>query len=279
MKCKKCKRDLPDNSIFCCWCGEKQLKQKDAVTVPKPTKLKNGSYSAQIMVDGQRVRVTGKTEAEYAKNARAAKERLIEISTNPKISAEAGIDKYIESRSEVLSASTIRGYKFLQKAIPKVDDIAAADWQNIINDMVKDEYSPKTVKNAWRLMSSVLRYYDLKVPSVVLPQIIPHERPFLQPEEINDYIKAIAGQPCEIPALLALNSLRQSEILGLTWNDIDMERNTISVNGAVVFNADNKLIRKRKQKMSPHAGLFQLSLRSLSPFLKPYRKQSEQAPL
>lgn len=51
MKCRICKRDIPDNSIFCCWCGEKQLrerKKKDEIKVPKPRQLKSGKWNIEL---------------------------------------------------------------------------------------------------------------------------------------------------------------------------------------------------------------------------------------
>ena len=55
MKCRICKRDIPDNSIFCCWCGEKQLrerKKKDEIKVPKPRQLKSGKWNIELKAEG-----------------------------------------------------------------------------------------------------------------------------------------------------------------------------------------------------------------------------------
>ena len=64
MKCKRCKREIPDNSIYCNWCGHKQLTDSTEVRVPAPTKRGN-KYVAQVTVGGERVFVSGESEDEY----------------------------------------------------------------------------------------------------------------------------------------------------------------------------------------------------------------------
>ena len=39
MFCKVCKREIPENSIYCNWCGEKQIcgrKKKEEIKIPTP---------------------------------------------------------------------------------------------------------------------------------------------------------------------------------------------------------------------------------------------------
>ena len=78
MRCKFCRRDIPENSMFCNWCGKKQLKDKTEISVPAPRRLKSGTWFAQLMVKGERVPISGSTEAEYYAKARAAKAGLLE---------------------------------------------------------------------------------------------------------------------------------------------------------------------------------------------------------
>jgi len=82
MKCKKCKRQIQDNSIFCNWCGARQIAEANEVKVPQPHRKGNAYYS-QITVDGERVYVTAESEEEYYTKARAAKIKLIDIQKKP----------------------------------------------------------------------------------------------------------------------------------------------------------------------------------------------------
>ena len=56
MKCKSCSRSIDNDSIYCKWCGAKQLrerKKKDVIKVPKPRQLKSGSWNIQLREEGQ----------------------------------------------------------------------------------------------------------------------------------------------------------------------------------------------------------------------------------
>lgn len=61
MECKFCGRTVPENSIFCNWCGEKLLKErkkKDEIKVPTPKKLPSGSW--RIYLDAEKQSITEK---------------------------------------------------------------------------------------------------------------------------------------------------------------------------------------------------------------------------
>lgn len=70
-------------------------------------------------------------------------------------------DTYIESKRNVLSPSTIRGYAIIFRQLPKpfleknVHDITALDVQAEINRIAKN-HSPKTVRNHHGFISAVL---------------------------------------------------------------------------------------------------------------------------
>ena len=82
-------------------------------------------------------------------------------------------DAYIESKSAVLSPSSIRGYRAIQKRI---------DWDNrvitsITNDFLQDyinelsaKYSPKTVRNAYGFINAVLNKYEIYPKNITLPK-------------------------------------------------------------------------------------------------------------
>ena len=86
MKCKRCKREIPDNSIYCNWCGLKQIVEATEIKVPPPRK-KGNKWFAQVMVGDNRVYISADSEEEYNAKAKAAKTRQIEIKKAP---AKAG---------------------------------------------------------------------------------------------------------------------------------------------------------------------------------------------
>ena len=63
-------------------------------------------------------------------------------------------------------------------------------------------------------------------------------------------MEAIKGDKAEIPALLAISSLRQSEILGLRWDAVDLEKGVIYIRETAVRDEDGNLVRKATTKNS-----------------------------
>lgn len=62
------------------------------------------------------------------------------------------------------------------------------------------------------------------------------------------FIKAVKGTSVAIPAYLGLHSLRRSEMLALRWKDIDFKKRMIHVNGAAVYDENNKIVQKPQTK-------------------------------
>ena len=247
MKCKRCKRTIEDNSLFCNWCGAKQISD-GKVDVPPPKRLASGEYAGRVMVNGCRERIKAATEAEYYRKARAVKLELVEIKNAP---ANAKLDDvltaFITDHETVLSPSTIRGYETNRKQILKITDdkVCNINWQDLVNKLA-DKYAPKTVKNQWGVITGALKYKKIPAPDVRLPAAVKTERTFLNPDEITKFLQAIKGRRIELTALLALHSLRESEILALTADSI--EDGVIHVRGAVVPNKDHKFVRKDENK-------------------------------
>ena len=225
--------------------------------VPTPRKMSSGNWYIQLRLNGQSVSVVASTEKECRDKAalikaeyRTGKNAIV---TGDSITMGDALSHYIDIKRDVLSPSTIRGYTsirnnyFASVMDKRIKDIKS--WQSVINAEAKIR-SPKTIKNAWRFVCSALKESEIPAPKVTLPQLIPTEHPWLEPNEIKQFVAALEGQPHEIPALLALHSMRRSEIMALTWDKIDLKRGIIKVSGATVFDENNKLVTKRTNKNS-----------------------------
>lgn len=176
---------------------------------------------------------------------------------------------YIDNKRNVLSPSTVRGYTdirenhFQEVMQTRIDKI---DWQAAVN---KDaaRYKPKTVKNGWRFVCSVLRENGILPPTVALPQLVQQEREYLEPDQIRPFLAAIHGAPCETAALLGLHSLRRSEILALSWDNVDLAAGLLHVRGAAVFDEDNNLVQKVTTKNASSRRTVPIMIPALSDIL------------
>lgn len=222
--------------------------------IPKARKLPSGSWFVQLRINGESISITRETEKVAVAEAMAVKSGIMKAkSSKARITVSSAIDAYIEARSNVLSPSTIRGYRAIQKGrfqavmTRDISAITPEQWQRAVNAEAK-LCSAKTLLNAWRFLSSVIAETTGSRITVRLPQVKPNEHPFLTPQQIPAFVAAVKGNAIEIPALLALSSLRRSELLNLRWENIDMERNLIHVSGAAVYDEHSKLVHKSENK-------------------------------
>lgn len=225
---------------------------------PKAKKLPSGKWHCRVRVQGRDVSITCQTKDEAVAEAMAVKAGIRQgVMNEParrrSLTVYQAMDEYIEARQNVLSPSTIRGYRIIQKhrfqkyRNYRIGDISAAKWQKIVNEEAR-LCSAKTLKNAWGFMASVIYDTIEQKVTVRLPQISPKDSPFLTAEQIPVFVEALKGKSFEIPALLALSSLRRSEIWALDWEDFNLQSGTIRIAGAVVLDEENALKRKETNK-------------------------------
>ena len=222
--------------------------------IPKAKKLPSGMWRIQLRLNGRSISITEKTEKACIRQAELIK---AEYNTGKRFDATApltlshAIDKYLEDKKNILSPAPIKGYRSIQdsrfqnvmyKSVAEIKN-----WQKVVNE---ESYlcSAKTLNNAYGFIKSVLRYCNVEPVDVKLPQIVPHEREWLEPEQIPIFLNAIKGKPCEIGALLALHSFRRSEIFALTKKNFNFDKKYIQTSGAVVLDENNKFVHKREQK-------------------------------
>lgn len=221
---------------------------------PVARKLPSGAWMCRVRVDGQDICITREKPELAEAEALAIKTGIIDGEKKPKRKTlTKAIDEYIEVRRNIISPSTIRGYKIIQDnrfqsmMSKDITIVTQEQWQRAVNAEAK-RLSPKTLANSWRFLASVIAEATGKTITVQLPQIVPNERPWLTPEEIPTFVAAVKGTRVEIPALLALSSLRCSELLDLKWENIDLQKKVIHVTGSAVLDENGDLIHKRTNK-------------------------------
>lgn len=253
MKCRNCKSNIPDelHFTFCGYCGERLIrekKKKDEIKIPTPKKRGQKWY---IDLRREGVVVIESTEAEAIAKAKAIRAGFVPVDKKIELTLSKAIDRYIDARRNVLSPSTLAGYGSVKKnrfkTYMSMPLLEIKDWQAVINSEAL-VCSPKTLKNAWGLVSPAVRAAGVELPKLSLPQIVPKEPVFLSPEQIRIFVAAVKGTPVEIAALLGLHSLRRSEIAALDWSNVDLRKRTIKVSGAIVPGENWTLVEKPSNK-------------------------------
>lgn len=256
MICKSCKKKIPEGSAFCNHCGVRQgraPKQKDEIRVPEPKKTPSGKWRIQLRAEGESV--TEDTAAKCVAKARAIRAGFIEQKkkAGARLSLGAAMEKYLSDNSKIFSPSTKRGYYGIRRnhfqEYMDVDIKTFTDWQEMVNEDAS-RYAPHTVKNAWSLVSSVLKANKISVPEIHKPKKKKRKvlRPFLSFLQIPKFCEIIYGEPCELGALLALSSLRRSELCAITANHISEDGKVIHVSGAIVPDETHRFVHKDDNK-------------------------------
>ena len=183
-------------------------------------KLPSGNYRVRVHVGNGKYKsftAERKADAEYAANLylQTCKDK----SSPTKITVGEAIDQYIESKSNILSPSTIREYRRMRKQYLKtiidkpVFKLSNQEVQSAIN-IEAQTHAYKTVRNIFGLLSAALKgKVDLDILSACL-------------------------------------GLRRGEIAPLDYSDIDFQRKTITISKSMVLNSSGEWVVKKPKTYS-----------------------------
>lgn len=215
----------------------------------KASKLPSGKWRARASYTQDGVHHTKsftadtQKEAEYKALAfKLGKER---ISDKSNITVCDAVGDYIDSNINVLSPSTIRSYRTIQRSqMQSISSIPLGrlnneNLQRWISELTR-KYSPKTVHNCWHLFTAMMSTYAPGTKfNVNLPQKRKTDIVIPDDAQVNELIENAIGTPLYLPILLAAHcGLRRSEICSLTWKDIDLKNRVIHIRGAIVRGED-----------------------------------------
>lgn len=167
--------------------------------------------------------------------------------------AEA-LEDYICSKDRLLSPSTVRGYRTMQRSsFDRINDLQISELtekviQRWVNSLA-DKYSSKTIRNQVGLLTVVLHQngINLNMKSITLKPKIKPEYNIPTETEIQKIALAVKHTTIEIPIIIALTlGLRQSEIAGLRWEHYD--GTYLKIKCAVVPDENHKLVEKNENK-------------------------------
>lgn len=228
-------------------------------------KLPSGSWRVNLYIgktpDGKRqyksFTADTKKEAEFL----AAQYNQNHIDVNrSELPLSAAVERYIKSKENVLSPSTVRGYNnILKNHIPtlmavKIRDINAEMVQEEFNRFAKD-HSPKTCRNTHGLIASVLA---IERPDIVLRTTLPQKkkRDIYVPDEkeIDQIHQLIKGNVMELPFVLAAEcGLRASEVAALRISSVFPDH--IEIKQAMVPDKNNKPTLKDPKSISGYRNI------------------------
>ena len=213
------------------------------------TKLKNGHYRVREMYNGKTYSKTydiRPTQKDIRKDMQDLIGRDYYASNDTFINS-AKI--YIDSKSNILSHSTLKNYDQYMRAVPKkfantyLSDINKIVLQNVVNEYSK-KHSPKSARNFYGFVSAVVYTFTDKRYKIILPPKIKREKYIPTLDDVKLMIDLSEETPYDIALLLASYGLRIGEIIALTLSDV--EDGIIKINKSAAYVNHKRVIKPPK---------------------------------
>lgn len=215
------------------------------------TKRADGRWEARLSLpNGKRKSFYGKTRQEVARRLTAAQHDL--ASGLPVIAEKQTVQQYLTFWLEIArthtDASTQRRYEnqihlHIVPAIGKtiLSKLTEQEVQLLYTTKLQQGLANATVRQMHAVLHQALKdavRMGLLQRNVTEMVILPRqERPEMTPldeEQANRFLKAVAGDRFEALFVLAVTTgMRQGELLGLRWQDVDLDQALVQVRQAL----------------------------------------------
>lgn len=226
--------------------------------IPEPKKTPSG-WRIQLRINGQSIPVTADTPKDCKRQAALIKAEAQSAARPVKkcdLTLSQAIDAYISSLPPDISPATVRSYRSIQKnRFPslmqqKISSITPSSIQQAVNAALSVQ-ARKTVKNSLGLIKTVLESNGVSMPDKLATDRKERNRKsyvWLEPDEIKKFVAAADDEPLCVPMLLALMSMRISEIDALRWENIPPHPEFIRTSGTRIMNENNEWVTRSEQK-------------------------------
>lgn len=160
------------------------------------------------------------------------------------ITVEMLCEEWMKGHFLTVKENTKRGYRvnIYNHIIPylgniRVQKLSTRNIQEMVNDMVGNGLSPRTVKYVMTNLHQILEFavsndYIVKNPAkyVVLPRQSKYKASIYTVDELKTMLKYAQGTKLETPLIIeSFTGLRKGELLALRWQDVNFEKSTITV--------------------------------------------------
>ena len=243
MECKKCKKDIPDGSAFCQFCGAKQAKP------PEAGERRYEYKRVTFYFDGRQYGVTGKTLKEA--HAKAAKKKL-ELEN---AMAASGGDTLVKDwamkwldayKGQKIGEGQYKNYRSHIKGVidpaignKRIRDVRDIELQEILNG--RGGKSKHDTKKLRILIKAIFRQARISgmIPrdpseSLELPEAAAGSYRSLTPEERRDILGFAGAHHAGLwVKTMLFCGLRPGETRALDWRHIDLDKKMLSVERAM----------------------------------------------
>ncbi len=248
MQCKKCHKDIPDNSLYCNFCGKKQ-------ETTKRKKAKRAQGTGSILIDN---RNSNSPYRAYAPSDRYGKHRKYLGSYESLAKAQEALEKYkvdnisdfynytlsriydewSKTHFETLTKSGEQGYKTAYKYLSplysrKMRELKTADYQMCI-DKCAESYSRSQCEKVKQLCSQLCKYamqndiIDKNYAEFIkLPKVEKKEREVFTDAELCLLWKHSEDERVQQILIMCYTGFRIGEICDILKSNVNLEERYI----------------------------------------------------
>lgn len=251
MICGKCHKDIPDNSVFCLYCGKKLVREKRTGSRANHTgsvyyDSRAKRWVAQIVV-GRHFTAEKKIRFEYKRKyfltrteALKAVQAMEESSSQrPEFTLSYYYNAFLSGKGSTLSSDKQTAYRIAYNRLKTlhgkaVKDLTINDLQAVLNASCATYYPARDVRAllnyVFKLASADDRDINPVLPSLLqLPKMDETQvEPFTEEEQLQLWFSYESGKEnAAVPLIMIYTGLMTGEMLRLTRQMIDLEAKEI----------------------------------------------------
>lgn len=252
MNCGKCHKDIPDDSVYCCYCGKKQIREK--ITAKRANGLgsvyydeKRKAWIAQIVTGRHYTsdlklrfsyrRISYKTRTEALK---AISDIDAEKNEHPALTLSYYFSTYESGKMAALSHDKQKAHRIAYNRLKSlwgtpVKDLTINDLQAVLTASCGSYYPAKDMRavlNAiFRLAAADDRTINPALPSFLqLPKLTETQvEPFTEEEQLKLWYSYDSGnENAAVPLIMIYTGMMPGEMRKLTAEMINLEKQEIS---------------------------------------------------
>lgn len=256
MECIKCKKDIPDGSVFCCWCGKQQQ-------TPQRKALKRANGTGTVYkLQGRRTRpwvaAKGKTIIGYYDKKTAALDALARLQGRSideiynwtfKQVYKAWKDEHFRDIGAKGIESYERAYDVFEPLHDrKFRELRTADYQIVI-----DKYSDKShsLLSKFKQLATQMSQWGIRQELITtnfasfikLPENVKKEKEIFSEEDIQK-LEADGSQAAKLTLMMVYTGMRIGELFGLRTENV---HETYVIGGEKTEAGRNRIIPIRSE--------------------------------